>query len=169
MRSERRGLMSAQLLIELLEKHVDLHDGLLKTANEKTEALKNGDMEALGQIIKEEQRYIAAINQVERERIKAIESLITEEEDRTLTAYILQTKGTERIILEKLRDDLQTIISELKNVNQLNQHLTEQSLQFVNVMLDLLMPKPLDINYGASKKSTPLYEGGGRSLFDSKA
>jgi flagellar biosynthesis/type III secretory pathway chaperone len=160
--------LSAKQLIELLEKHVKLHKGLLELANKKTEVLKKGDMEALSGIMKEEQKYIAAINQVERERIQVVEAMVSGEDARTLTACISQTEGTERAILEKLRDDLTAVISELKNINLLNQQLTEQSLQFVNVMLDMIMPQLQNMNYAAPNRVPNPYEGG-RSLFDSKA
>jgi flagellar biosynthesis/type III secretory pathway chaperone len=160
--------LSAKQLIKLLEKHVKLHKGLLELANKKTEVLKKGDMEALSGIMKEEQKYIAAINQVERERIHVVEAMVSEKDERTLTNCISLAEGTERAMLEKLRDDLTAVISELKDINLLNQQLTQQSLQFVNVMLDMLMPQPLEVNYGAPSKATAPYEGG-RSLFDSKA
>jgi flagellar biosynthesis/type III secretory pathway chaperone len=160
--------LSAKQLIELLEKHVKLHKGLLELANKKTEVLKKGDMEALNEIVKEEQKYIAAVNQVERERIRVVNEMVSESNEPTLTACISQTEGMERAMLERLRDDLTAVISELKNINLLNQQLTEQSLQFVNVMLDMIMPQPPEVNYGAPNKATTSYEGG-RSLFDSKA
>jgi flagellar biosynthesis/type III secretory pathway chaperone len=160
--------LSAKQLIVLLEKHVKLHKGLLDLANKKTEVLKKGDMEALSEIMKEEQKYIAAITQVERERIHVVNAMVSESNDRTLTTCISLAEGTERAMLEKLRDDLTAVISELKNINLLNQQLTQQSLQFVNVMLDMFMPQPPNINYAAPNKVPNPYEGG-RSLFDSKA
>jgi flagellar biosynthesis/type III secretory pathway chaperone len=160
--------LSAKQLIELLEKHVKLHKGLLELANEKTEVLKKGDMEALSGIMKQEQKYIAAINQIERERVQVVEAMVSESSERTLIACISQTEGTERAMLEKLRDELSAVISELKNINLLNQQLTQQSLQFVNMMLDMFMPRPQNMNYVAPNKATTPYEAG-RSLFDSKA
>ncbi|WMT19807.1 flagellar protein FlgN [Parageobacillus toebii] len=160
--------MSAKQLIELLEKHVKLHKGLLDLANKKTEVLKKGDMEALSEMMKEEQKYIAAITQVERERVRVVNEMIGEANEPTLTACISQTEGTERAMLEKLRDDLTAVISELKNINLLNQQLTQQSLQFVNMMLDMFMPQPPNINYAAPNKVPNPYEGSS-SLFDSKA
>jgi flagellar biosynthesis/type III secretory pathway chaperone len=160
--------LSAKQLIELLEKHVKLHKGLLELANKKTEVLKKGDMEALNEIVKEEQKYIAAINQVEQARIRVVSAMIGGANESTLTACISQTEGTERAILEKLRDDLTAVISELKNINLLNQQLTHQSLQFVNAMLDMFMPQLPTINYAAPNKVSNPYESG-RSLFNSKA
>jgi flagellar biosynthesis/type III secretory pathway chaperone len=160
--------MSAKQLIELLEKHVKLHKGLLELAKKKTEVLKKGDMEDLAGIMKEEQKYMTAINQIERERIQVVEAMVSGEEERTLTACISRTEGTERTILEKLRDELSAVILELKNINLLNQQLTKQSLQFVNMTLDMVMPEPQNMNYAAPNKVPNPYETG-RSLFDSKA
>jgi hypothetical protein len=119
-------------------------------------------------MIKEEQKYIAAINQVEQERVRVVSAMVSESNERRLTTCISLAEGTERAMLERLRDDLTAVISELKNINLLNQQLTQQSLQFVNAMLDMFMPQPPNINYAAPNKVPNPYESG-RSLFDSKA
>lgn len=160
--------LSAKQLIEVLENHVKLHKGLLELANKKTEVLKKGDTEALNGIVKEEQKYIAAIGRVEQERIRVVHAMIGETDEPTLTACILQTEGTERAMLEKLRDDLSAVLSELKNVNQLNEQLAKQSLQFVHVMLNMLMPQPKEVNYRKPNVASSAYDGGS-SLFDSRA
>ncbi|MBA2871315.1 flagellar biosynthesis/type III secretory pathway chaperone [Anoxybacillus calidus] len=165
--------MSVKLLIELLEKHVKLHKGLLELANQKTEVLKKGDMEALSGIMKQEQKYIAAINQVERERMHVVEAMVNtagkHEHERTLTTCIELVEESERSVLERLKDELSAVVSELKNINLLNQQLTQQSLQFVNMTLDMIMPQPQEVNYGIpNAATTPQYENS-RSIFDSKA
>ena len=83
--------LSVKQLIELLEKHVKLHKGLLELANKKTEVLKKGDMEALNEMVKEEQKYIAAIDRVEQERIRVVNAMIGEADEPTLTACISRT------------------------------------------------------------------------------
>jgi flagellar biosynthesis/type III secretory pathway chaperone len=160
--------LSAKKLIKLLEKHVKLHKGLLELAKKKTEALKKGDMEALSEMMKEEQTYIAAINQVERERIRVVEAMVGKEDERTLTACMERVDEPERSALERLRDNLAAVVAELKNVNELNQQLLQQSLQFVNMTLDMIMPQPKEVNYRKPNMAPSSYEGS-RSLFDSKA
>jgi flagellar biosynthesis/type III secretory pathway chaperone len=164
--------MSAQQLIELLEKHLKLHRSLLQLAYKKTEALKKGDMEALNNIIKEEQKHIAAINQIERERIRVVEAMVNaagkSEHEWTLTTCIELAEKSERSVLQRLQDDLRTVVLELKHINQLNQQLTKQSLQFVNMMLDMIMPQPPEVNYKKPNMASASY-GSSPSLFDSKA
>jgi flagellar biosynthesis/type III secretory pathway chaperone len=165
--------LSAKLLIELLEKHVKLHKGLLELATKKTEVLKKGDMEALSGIMKQEQKYIAAINQVERERVQVVEAMVNaagkREYERTLTTCIELAEESERTVLERLKNELSAVVSELKNINLLNQQLIQQSLQFVNMTLDIVIPQPQEVNYGRpNAATTPPYENS-RSIFDSKA
>jgi flagellar biosynthesis/type III secretory pathway chaperone len=164
--------MFAQQLIELLEKHLKLHKNLLQLARKKTEVLKKGDMEALNNIIKEEQKHIAAINQIERERIHVVEAMVNTvgkpEHERTLTTCIELAGTFERSVLQRLQDDLITVILELKHINQLNQQLTKQSLQFVNMMLNMIMPQPPEVNYRKPSMAPASYESSS-SLFDSKA
>jgi flagellar biosynthesis/type III secretory pathway chaperone len=164
--------LSAKQLIELLEKHVKLHKGLLDLANKKTEVLKKGDMEALSEMMKEEQKYIAAIKQIEKERILAVEKIISAlghmQTEPTLTTCIELVEEPERSALERLRDNLVAVVTELKNINELNQQLLQQSLQFVNMTLDMIMPQPKEVNYRKPNMVTSSYEGSS-SLFDSKA
>ena len=58
------------------------------------------------------------------------------------------------------------VLRELKDINELNQQLIQQSLQFVNLQLDLLLPNELD-NY--SKEQAGQEPMPKLSLFDSKA
>jgi flagellar biosynthesis/type III secretory pathway chaperone len=164
--------LSAKQLIELLEKHVKLHKGLLELANKKTEVLKKGDMQALSAIMKEEQKYIAAIKQIEKERIVAVEKIISAlgntQTEPTLTACIELVDEPERSALERLRNNLAAVVAELRNINELNQQLLQQSLQFVNMMLDMIMPQPKEMNYRKPNTAPSSYEES-RSLFDSKA
>jgi len=173
MRSERRGLMSAMQLIQLLEKHLELHTELLYLTNKKTEVLKKGDIESLAEIMKEEQKYIIAINKVEQERIRAATAvdgnLDNSKDSRTLAEYIDSTKGPEQEILEELRDKLSVVLSELKHANALNEQLIQQSLYFVNLTLDMILPQPQDMNYTNKNGETTSTHESRRSLFDSRA
>jgi flagellar biosynthesis/type III secretory pathway chaperone len=164
--------LSANQLIALLEKHVKLHKGLLELANKKTEVLKKGDMEALSEMMKEEQKYIAAMKQIEKERILAVEKIISAlghtQVEPTLTACMELVEEPERRVLERLRDNLVAVIAELRNINELNQQLLQQSLQFVHMMLGMIMPQPPEVNYKKPNMS-PVSYGSSPSLFDSKA
>ncbi|WVP31291.1 flagellar export chaperone FlgN [Bacillus licheniformis] len=61
------------------------------------------------------------------------------------------------------------LVTRLKDVNDLNKQLTFQSLQFISLTFDMLLPNEGGSNYG--KEQQPNQTGGVKrlSLFDSKA
>ncbi|KHF29018.1 FlgN protein [Anoxybacillus sp. BCO1] len=56
-------------MIDLMEKLLTFHRGLLQLAQQKTEAIKKGDIHALQQMMAKEQKYVMAIRQLESERM----------------------------------------------------------------------------------------------------
>lgn len=160
--------MSAENLVSTLKKILILHQNLLKLSERKTDILKKGDIDALNEQMKEEQKYILAIRQVEIERITIVDNLLGQRvQEKTLSKCIEAATEPIRSELAKLHDDLVKVTRDLKAVNELNQQLTHQSLQYVNMSLDMLLPQEQTATYGnpagaKEKKQT-------RSMFDSKA
>ncbi|MEH7381345.1 flagellar protein FlgN [Bacillus sp. JJ1533] len=160
--------MSAENLVVMLKKILALHQNLLKLSERKTDILKKGDIDALNEQMKEEQKYILAIRQLENERITIVEKWLGPRvEEKTLSKCIEAASEPIRSELAGLHEDLVKVTHELKVVNELNQQLTHQSLQYVNMSLDMLLPQEQNVNYGnpagtQEKKQT-------RSMFDSKA
>lgn len=76
------------------------------------------------------------------------------------------TEPIETAALKRLKKELIDEVAKLKERNILNQQLIYQSLQFINVSLDMLRPQNQDMTYGKSVKK-PTKSGIG--IFDSKA
>lgn len=66
--------MSIATIVVTLEKLEKMHKSLLELALAKTEYIKQGDMEKLDQLIKNEQAHVAAINTLEQQR----QSMVTD-------------------------------------------------------------------------------------------
>ena len=66
--------MSIANIVVTLEKLEKMHKSLLELALAKTEYIKQGDMEKLDQLIKNEQAHVAAINTLEQQR----QSMVTD-------------------------------------------------------------------------------------------
>jgi flagellar biosynthesis/type III secretory pathway chaperone len=160
--------MSAEKLISTMEKLLKLHKSLYEISQKKTETVKIGDIDALNQILKDEQAHLAAINLIENERQKFTVALVPKKVKPTITdcLNVMGQESSERI--GKLREELQSIISQIQQRNDLNQQLIYQSLQFVNFSLNLMRPQPENFNYGPDAgKSNP--QGQYSGLFNSKA
>ncbi|WP_428909641.1 flagellar protein FlgN [Niallia sp. Krafla_26] len=158
--------LSAQALITVMEKLLKLHQSLLGLSKEKTAILKNGDFDAFQEYLRNEQKHINAITILEKERQKAVSSIIPEESEWTLTNCLPQLYDADQEKLLSIKQELTDLIKQLKEVNELNQQLVQQSLQFVNLQLDLLLPDELD-NY--SKEQNDQDSLPKTSIFDSKA
>ncbi|MBS4178276.1 flagellar protein FlgN [Lederbergia citrea] len=161
--------MSAQSLIESMEKLLALHNQLHETAVEKTKAIHNNDVQELNRIFREEQKYVAAIQVADKKRQQAVALLSNGNVEVTISDIIDMLEGSDREQLTELQVKLLGVLTELKEVNALNQQLLTYSLQFVNMNLDLLAPEPELPNYSKTQSENNDHPNTGRSIFDSKA
>lgn len=158
--------MSAESLTAAMEKLLKLHKSLYELAVKKTDIIKTGDMDALNQMLKDEQTHIAAIGRLENEREKAAKSIAPMLESPTVSDCLNILTQPDRFKLEVITKELAELVYELKEQNFLNQQLVHHSLQFVNVSMNLLRPQPETMNYGppAKKNSEKMNPG----IFNSK-
>lgn len=160
--------MSAETLVATLKKIFILHQHLLKLAEQKTDILKKGDIDALNEQMKEEQKYMLAVRQLENERIAIVDRLLGPRvQEKTISKCMEAASEPIRTELAELHEELVKLVSDLKAVNELNQQLTHQSLQYVNMSLDMLLPQEQNVTYvnpAGTKEKKPT-----RSMFDSKA
>ena len=140
--------MSASLLMQTLEKLVKLHESLQEVEKKKTEVIKNGDMVALQQIMKDEQAHIMSIQKLEEARITISKRIVATIPDPSVMDCVKHLDHKEGEKVSEIANHLKAVISDLKETNSLNQQLLQQSMQFVNVSLNLLQPTQKSINYG---------------------
>ncbi|WP_175990234.1 flagellar protein FlgN [Bacillus sp. Marseille-Q1617] len=164
--------MSATVLIATLEKLYKLNKSLFDLSVKKTQVIKRGDMAGLDNLLKDEQKHIAAINTVENERQRQSAGylnglgLLTEEPP-TLSQCIEYSAPDDQTVLREWQNKMTELIFELKERNELNQKLVYQSLQFVNMNLSMMQPQDHQSTYArpnGEKKAPPQ-----RSIFDSQA
>ncbi|RCW74729.1 flagellar protein FlgN [Saliterribacillus persicus] len=165
--------MSVQTIVSFLDKLTQLHESLLEISHLKTEKLKAGEIDSLQELIKQEQKHVQAINQVELKRIEAVEGWAKSHQlnpnEMTVSMMIeSHVEGTEKDKLEKVTLKLAEVLVTLRAQEELNRQLTEQSLQFVRFSIDMIQPSIKNINYGNTKKSAT-DQSTNRSVFDSKA
>ncbi len=161
--------MSVERLMELMKKHIILHETLLQIAMKKTSVLVNKNITELHQLINKEQSAITIIQQVENERMKVVTQLLgNSSKELTLQSCMNHCNKSEQEILQTLQNKLLDVIVELKKANDLNQQLTEQSMHFLNISLDMFLPERQFAQYGQSS-TEQLPDEKPLSIFDSKA
>lgn len=161
--------MIAEKLIETLTKLLQLHQNLYQVTLQKTDYLKNNDVEKLKGILKKEQMFVQAVKQIEEERIQLTAQFLGRGQDLTLTACIEKAEGEQKQRLQQIEKEFTEIIGKLRAANELNRELTHQALQFVSLSLDMLMPQENMTNYQRPNGQQSQIENKRRSLFDSQA
>lgn len=161
-----------QTLMASLGKLNKLHTSLYELAVLKTEAIKQGAIEELDKLLKEEQKHVTAINMVEKERAGATIQFLDElgigkDSFPTLSDCIEAADDHEKVQLKEMQTSLVEVIDDLRYQNELNQQLIQQSLQFVNMNLSMIQPQPDQMNYGRNQQE--MKNAPRRSMFDSKA
>lgn len=162
--------MSVHPIIQALEKLIKLHEGLVDSAKEKTELIKAGSVDHLQTLLVKEHKYIQALDQAETKRKKTVEAWLEHQgitlNHATITA-ILETLSDEQAKedLERTAVKLTNMITHLKQQEQLNQALIQQSMQFVELSLEIMKPSIRHMNYGGKQASGSPE----RSVFDSRA
>ncbi|WP_391208014.1 flagellar protein FlgN [Psychrobacillus sp. L4] len=164
--------MSIEKILQALSKLEKLHKSLLEIAYKKTEAIKTGDMDSLNQLLKDEQAHVAGISQLEHQRQLEVTDYLRAKgiapTDNPTVALVLENTNAdeEKTQLGAARNKLLLTLETLRHQNNLNQKLTLQSLQFVNLTLEMLRPKPDQINYSKTEVKGPSQD---KTYFDSQA
>ena len=148
--------MSIETILAILDNLEKLHKSLLRIANDKTALIKSGDIMGIDQLLKDEQAHIAAIVQVDRDRQKAVAAYMAGQgrpvpQDPSIAELIEVAPESDKTRLLEAKDRLLHAIHELKWQNDLNQKLTYQSLQFVNLSLDMVRPRPESATYSKTE------------------
>ncbi|WP_082233352.1 flagellar protein FlgN [Halobacillus massiliensis] len=160
--------MTIQKIILSLDRLKQLHTSMLSVSKEKTEAIKDNKIEQLHECLVAERKHLSAIEKLEKKRMEEVKTWALQEnqteEHPTISHILTVTEGEENRRLLEVYKSFLIVLADLKQQECLNGELTRQSLQFVNMSLDLLEPSIKNLNYGESAADRPK-----RSIFDSKA
>lgn len=164
--------MSADKIIQSLENLHLLHKSLYQIAKKKTDIIKSGDIDALRSLINDETKHIQAIRKFETELSRNATTFLEQngysKSDFKLNDCINILIEPAKTKVTQLKIALENQIKELKYQNDLNQEMLEQSLQFVNLSLDIILPDIDSFNYDRPGQNLQTGQEG-RSIFDSKA
>jgi hypothetical protein len=106
--------------------------------------------------LKDEQAHLAAITQMDAQRQRDVAQYLIDQGrsvtlNPTVTDLLDVVPEADKKSLVEARDRLLHAIHDLKWQNDLNQKLTYQSLQFVNLSLDMVRPRPESANYSKNE------------------
>ncbi|WP_084063227.1 flagellar protein FlgN [Ornithinibacillus halophilus] len=159
-----------EAILQNLQKLTKFHQDLLKVSEQKTDAVKDGDTDQLQSLLIQERKYTQVLERTEEKRTELVQNWFKQKgiapEEPTITNMLKAlTDDEDKQLLEKQTVELTEAIVKLKQQEELNMALIQQSMQFVQMSLDLMNPTLNTMNYG-NKKEQP---NRNRGVFDSKA
>lgn len=164
-----------QELIQIFQAMTVVHERFNEQALKKAEVIKKGDIAGLEQVMKDESPLIQQLGKLENTRQHLIQQWLEEKglvkENVTMEQLIPLFPERDREELNEWQQRLVIEIQKLKEQNELNNQLLEDSLRFVNLSLDEMHPQNQFSSYSGSGKNDDDhddYDQGNRSLFDSK-
>jgi len=148
-------MVSADLasLVEILETQARLYKDLLALAKEKQPVLVKGDLAKLEELTKKEREIVFQVGRLEEQRFKVQQVLANHfgvsGTELTISFLAKKIEDPFKTRLTGLGRELTVTLDELRNNNELNTQLIEQSLGYIDYMVNLL----------TSLDDTPTYQG----------
>lgn len=161
---------------EIFAELIGHHRQLIELGKQKKDSLIKGKLDQLKNIIDQETGIIKEITQLENERQKTIDLILKNynwdrQEEMTMSRLIdLIDDSRHKNMLRSVQQELSTIMIELRDINQLNRRLIEQSLEYVNQSIELLTEAQEPATYDRPTGSDGNRDKrSGGSIFDTKA
>jgi len=166
--------MTINQIAEILERFIEIHTMLIELAKEKTPVLVSNQIEGLNAILSKERKLVSELNALDAKRVQLTgdyliaRGYVPDPRVNISDLIRLTFKADEKLMLQALQERLLNSIAELRLANELNQQLIEQSLEFIDYSLDLLIEPPgedmiyQNPNQPTGKSTTTL-------MFDSRA
>ncbi|WP_418039506.1 flagellar protein FlgN [Paenibacillus xylanilyticus] len=161
-------------LIAVLQRMEQNHREMLALSEIKRQVIVKNDVDQLIAVMNKESKFMKQQEPLESERLSAVHELLQERGIKSLlnlniteiSKLIFDPADKQRLI--EVQNKLAGTLHELKEANQLNQKLIEQSLKFIDFSMDIFASRPeQDATYQhpADKNGNP----GRIGLFDTRA
>ena len=164
-------------IIDVLEKEDAEYIRQIALSEQKTPVIIKGDLDELNRITEAETEIVAVIQKLEKERIQIMKDIAEvtnrKAEDIKLGELVkmMDKRPAEQARLTALHDKLKGTMDRIKQVNEQNRELLEDSLEMVQFEMNLLQSlktAPETADYNSSAYATGTIMGSGTKRFDAK-
>lgn len=165
--------MAIKQLVLILNRLTEVHEALLETGQEKKQAIIQNDVPLLNQLTSKENKLIKQMGQFEQQRTLVTNDFLLSKgykaSDRITVAEIAKLifNAEEKGSLLEAQEKLVNVLHELKRVNEINQELVRQSLDFIEFSIDVMSGSEEEWSYRHPDQSAPKSQRAG--LFDTRA
>jgi flagellar biosynthesis/type III secretory pathway chaperone len=167
--------LAVQDIVDVLNQMADLHDQMIELSEKKKEAIVRNDMKALNQIVLKEAEFIKLNEALEQRRVSAVNRYwfskgYGPKSDITLSEMIkMVVRIEDKMELQNAQARLEQSIGTLKQLNEINQQLLQESLSYLDYSLNLLLGSNDSDDAIYSIPSKNGFAGNRTGFFDLKA
>lgn len=157
-------------LIDILNKELKIYNELLKLSKDKTDIIIKGKVSELENIVKNEQTLILKLGGMENKREGIIEGIAGKLDissmELNISELVKKIEPSKAFELKQYQANFTGLLSELKEINDLNSKLVKNSLEFIDFSINMMTESAnTGNNYGINGQ---VNNGGKRNLFDMK-
>lgn len=162
-------------LISVLEAETGCYDQLITMANNKKDVIIQGNVPSLQEITEKEQEVAGRLVRLEKKREESLKDIciVTNKKPAEMTITkiieILNGQDKEQNQLKTVSSKLTTQLTDLKKINDLNQQLLQQSLDYIDFTMNAIQSSrsnPMGSQYQSKGNTYDAY--GKRNFFDAK-
>ncbi len=159
---------SIEQLKKVLYEQIEVYKHILSLSVKKTDIVVNGHIKKLEEITQEEQKLIIKIGKLEDIRENVIYNINRELglEELNMTKLNDYLEEADKVFIKNLKDELMDILNQIKERNELNGSLISDSLEYINLNIDILTNSTIDNTYDNKQTDSKVIQ---RRMFDTKA
>lgn len=153
----------------ILREECRLYKDILEITTKKTETIKTNEIKELDKITRIEQTFIKKIGKLEEEREETVKNIRKEfniDENADMSQIIERIGEEHKKEIETITSELMDILQKIKEKNDLNGMLIKDSLEFINLNVNLLTNATTQNTYGGKNTTGNMTQN--RSMFEVK-
>ena len=162
-----------EAVLQTLDQQIEVHRKLLDLSEQKKHAIVRNEIDSLMQVTQKETKLAKQAEELEAARIEAVNAFMRSK-NMFVTAAItigtlirFVTRAEDKQALAVRRDELVRLTGHLKEANELNRQLLEQSLAYIDYSINLLVGPDQEAVYHPPQLEQHAYTA--NRVFDWKA
>ena len=160
-------------LIDNLQNLKNIYQKIFDISLQKKQAIIDGDIQAVSEIVKQEWELLFEISNLEEERMRITRKILTENdvdpnESVSLSDMERYADEGETRALKETAGELKTLIAEQKKINNENKGLIDLHFEYMDYMVNIVLKEPQVSNIYGSSGEIPNDDTENRAIIDNQ-
>ena len=160
-------------VIDNLQSLKDIYQKMFDISLQKKQAIIDGDIQAVSEIVKQEWELLSEISNLEEDRIQIIHKILIENKvdpDESVSLLDMEQYAAEgeSSVLKETAEELKRLIDAQKKINNENKGLINLHLEYMDYMVNIVLKEPQVSNIYGSSGEIPNDDTENRAIIDNQ-